>query len=497
VVTIYDHDTLATESQNWQYYRGSMRYTIEATFPTSYAGSGTTAYAAIDMPTVEVEYVPYDYIPASSGVWDSDRGTMIQKYCERQLFNPFQLASGTGYLCPGTTTQLPNPPKIVLKPGAPVGQFEVPFDGIYEKRLIWYYNYNGQNQANVSACGGGQIIVRVVQRVPASSVTSQASFVPVNIRIHRAAGDDFRFIRFNSIPRPFWNLFKMSIPVTVGPNVIYDYQLYPSCLVSLTGWRTSGTALGTMKPKSVIDAKRRPRKPRLIEVFDDESDSDKSYIAVGEPQALTDADIASAVAGTFAEYMARVVRNPALEGDIACGLPRPTLEITSRHVGPLDYQVTFNYHIREHMSTVTFQSNCMLPDDSVMRNMLWTARLDMLEWALVNKNDVQTVEQQISIWLRINAQTLMNKQAFSILNEMQQHITGLTIEVIEEPPEGPHHALQHRVTVRVRCATGPSWEGSSTSGSKHTSKRDAAALCLTNIRLAVVHFDAVPLPSTD
>jgi hypothetical protein len=537
--TIYDRDALSSEALFWQYYRGSLRYTVEVLFPTTFAGSSGNAYTQNCLLSAEVEYVPYDLLPTRSAIpgAPADRGTMIQYYCERQMKNS-ERTDLTARICPGTTCQKPNPPKIVLTPQNPIGQLEVPFDGIYDKRfVIGPQNYNGSGTGqyvNASATEGGLILVRVLVEAPYGMDTNLGHTVPVHVRIHRAAGDDFRFIRTLARPPTYWNLSKVTNNTGSG-DPIYDYQLFPSCLFDgTTGWKTSGTPF-KIKPGTIISEKRRPRRRVLVEVDSDseisvlgESQSGtptppptmiwcrycKAYrirfceicaewqdIPQGEAQMLGGADLPdpgvvgvfnniTLTPGSYAHFLHRVYAGDALLSNIPCAFPVPAYHIHVRNAGAVnEYGTPIVTHtaelsIREHSSVFSLNYfDYLLPaaDTKLLFN---KCLVDMLTWATVNMNGTIDFKTQVKNWLVSHEAENIGKVAFSIFNEMQRQVSGLTVVVQEDAPEGQQHALQHPVSVTVSCATDKNtkWTARAVTGSKHSSKRDAAALVLQHMR---------------
>jgi len=108
----------------------------------------------------------------------------------------------------------------------------------------------------------------------------------------------------------------------------------------------------------------------------------------------------------------------------------------------------------------------------------------MLTWATVNMNGTIDFKTQVKNWLVSHEAENIGKVAFSIFNEMQRQVSGLTVVVQEDAPEGQQHALQHPVSVTVSCAADKNigWTARAVTGSKHSSKRDAAALVLQHMR---------------
>jgi hypothetical protein len=506
-IDILERDALSAEALCWQYWRGAIRYTIEILSPAGYAGSAATTYAQNGFVAAEVEYVPLDFHDGTGNTsyrsFEADRGTMIQYHGERQM-----MKGGSAYLCPGTTGRVPNPAKLVLTSQNPTGQIEVPFDGIYTKRFVKTPNgYNGLPSGSYCNASGefcGDILVRIRQMVP--NITVSGSLVPLKIRIHRAAGDDFRFIRYLARPPVYWNLAKVT---DVVAGTTWDYQLFPSCLINTTtGWRQPGTARNRMKPQSAIDPKRRPRRRVVVEV--DESDSEISILN-GEAQA-NEALFAnnplpllpvggtfngiSIAEGSFAYFIYEVAANRTNLTSVPCGLPVPAFVIDVRNQGkvasatsiyPVGTRlVTHSYtlSIREHEAKFSVDFPHYILHNGEAQRIMDFVLLDMLTWASVHSNGPQDIHSQLNAWFITNAAAIENKPAFSVLNEIQQQVSGLEIIVSESPPEGPQHALQHPVAVTVRCVDKPEiqWNGRASTGSKHASKRDAALIALNKMK---------------
>jgi len=387
----------------------------------------------------------------------------------------------------------------VLTSSERVGQLETPFFGVYKKRYANQFPaYNGCPAPNGMAEINGDISVRVMVTLPAGSVTTGSNpYTPVRVRVHRCAGDDFRFIRRVATPPLYWNLWKVKDPVS---SVVYDYQMFPSRLFNpSTGWRTTGTAF--LKPQSLVQ--RKPRRTRVVEIPESESDSDQSYAVVGEAHAL-DQQVYNGVVvqpNSFAAFLFDVHRGSQSLVNVPCGLPVPTLSIDVRNNGhvqedvdeysvtPGDRYVTFTYTlaIREQQVTASFRSRdyANLPGHGIVVQGLIK---EMLDWAVINANGPIDIYSQLHAWFTQHFDDLETKPAFSLLNEIQQQISGLQIIVSEDPPEGPLHQLQHPVTVVVQCQDQPTarWGHRHVTGSKHSSKRGAAAQVLLNMRMSAL-----------
>jgi hypothetical protein len=511
---LHERDRLSTEAWSWQYWCGSICYTLELLNPNAYRGFADIVYVVNNTLIVEAWHEPNFFGGSKASDLDTTNpqiGAMAMIACTR-MSSPNSVTSN-GYLTTGTTARIPNPAKVILSPDAPIAVLEAPFCGIYDKMFTQSYigySYKGTvSNANASAYYSGKVIISVTQMVPPAASGKYRIMPPVQIRVSRHAGDDFRFMRFIGVPPTYWNYWKLRDPHGAGT---WCMQLEPSRMrFAASAFIIAGTAFASLKPGSSI---KRPirRQPSANESEFEFVEDEKARLRkrlheleLGEAQGITYTprqgapDVVSInngppinlAPGGYAEFLTKWRAGMVNIIDIPCGMPVPTFDHVTRFAPdeidgvPVEswrHQLTLA--VREKSITRYVRAGTMiLPQDQVVaaRDTLLE---DLIEWAVVNHNATQSIYQQINNWLIANDERAQRAVAFSVLNEIQQQISGLEIIVTERPPEGPQDALQWPVRVELRCThtQDASWIHQSTTGSKHSSKRDAAAHVLVAVR---------------
>jgi len=480
----------------FRYYRGSLRFWFQFSNLEESFTSATGIVATRKMHTIEVEARPRHL----AAVMD---GSIVVPTAQIDQYNLMAM----GRVGPGVTAvtnwgKAALNTRTIMADSSVIG-VEVP-----------YYN-----QRAMSVCGSFKGLGTLSQPSDADSTVSiqpygftfdlflrfiedindagvHPNFTGSYMRVFVAAGDDFNFSHFITIPPIYINFTQAG-----AVNRLFLPALSPASFVK-----------DTPKPHFIKSKKKRV----VVEVSD--SETDESIVIVGKAQAgsqtledenalprrvLLSGNAESLYDRTQAGFAYKSVAcKPGSLAHYICWLVLHCFEDTEQDPNVEDLISKMNqvteygfgfrndiFHVgegntyrREQSITVggrTFIHAEMLANlpvptmitGGVLKDLLWRS----LDWAIVEANDVLTYHERIGNWLRANADRNATKPPLTIMNELRAVIPQLRLVFDELPPEGPQNAY----TWPVKCSLiSPEHEYSATanSGPKHESKRAAAKL---------------------
>jgi len=124
--------------------------------------------------------------------------------------------------------------------------------------------------------------------------------------------------------------------------------------------------------------------------------------------------------------------------------------------------------------TKTYPTSIILAVDR-QEEALREAVICLLNWAIVNENGAQDHARIVFNWFAHQASIPNNaKTAVSLINELAQQVSGLTIHHTDHPMTGPAHNPVCRYTLKLILRDGRYWVGEGTSNAKKRALEAAA-----------------------